>query len=419
MARPRKRWRYSTGRKGQTVAIYEPRLGNDLRWDYREENPDTGEMERRRPWVDPPMRVRLSDSEPVDPILAREAEAECERFYHQLRGSTSRRRRDAHDLTVAAAFALFHDERDGGLPKSRSARTHHKASRDYWTERFGPDRMWNDVPPAHVESAVEDIVAEGMAPTARKRFQNLRTVYRWLKTKMRLRGLEDPTLGVEIKEMTAGHEPRRPRYTPAEVERIVEASRHFGPRVHLFTVLLADSGARAGQVRRAMRSGLDAPLDPAPPEEVGPHGWLILPAVKRQKPMLTLLTERSRAAINAALDSYLEPWESEYGARSREDYPLLPGGRTDRDLEPDPISDTAIRRLWPKIEARADVPTKPRRTFHGVRRMWADEVSRKAGLDTTAHAGGWSSRDMVEDVYVSPRRWDDLERARKIREGDE
>lgn len=411
MARPRKRWRYSEGRKGETVAIYEPRLGSDLRWDYRD-----AEGVRRRPWVDPPMAVRHRADDPVDPILERAAREACKAKHHEVRGATYSRRENARKLTVAEAFALYHDPAHGGLPRSRSARNHHTASRDYWVERFGADRLWNDAVPAYVEGALQDLVDAGMAPTAEKRFQNLRTVYRWLKNKMRLRGLEDPTLGVELRDYTGSHEPRRPRYTPAEVERLVEASRDFGPRVHLFTVLLADSGARAGQVRRAYRSGLDAPLDPPPPDGVGPHGWLILPAVKRQRPMLTLLTARSRAAVDAALDSYLEPWESEYHAGSREDYPLLPGGRTDREIEDDPISDKALRKVWPKIEAKAKVATKPRRIFHAVRRMWADEVNKHAGLDTTAHAGGWSSRDMVEDVYVSPRRWDDLERAREIRE---
>jgi integrase len=410
MARPRKRWRESRGRKGQAVAIYEPRLGSDLRWDYRD-----ADGQRRRPWVDPPMKVRHRATDPVDPMLARAAADECERFYHELRGETHRKRQTAHDLTVGEAFAHYHDPRDGALPKSRSAQTHHKASRDYWTDRLGADRLWNDVVPANIEGAVREMVAEGKAPTAEKRFQNLRTVANWLRVKMRLRGLEDPTLGVEVGEMVAGHEPRRPRYTPKEVERLVEASVAFGPRVHLFVALLADSGARAGQVRLAMRSGLDAPLDPPPPDGVGPHGWLILPAVKRQRPMLTLLTQRCRDAVGVALESYLAPWEAEHQSAERLDYPLLPGGHVDR-LEDEPISDTALRKLWPKIEAAAKVPTKPRRTFHGVRRMWADAVREGAGIDATAHAGGWSSREMVESVYVSPRRWDDLEAARKVRE---
>lgn len=414
MARPRKRFRFSEGRRGESVAIYEPRLASDLRWDYRDEDGN-----RRRPWVEPPMKVRLRADEPTDPLLVRKAEDLCRTRYHELRGRTQRKLQDAHELTVADAFALYHNPRDGNLPKSRSARTHHAGSRRFWVERFGADRLWNDVPPAHVESALEELVAAGKAPTARKRFQNLRSVANWLRTKMRLRGLEDPTLGVEIQELTADHEPRRPRYTMAQVERLVEASAHFGPRAHLFVTLLADSGARGGQVRRAMRSGFNAPLEPEPPEGVGPHGWLILPAMKRQRPMLTLLTERAREAIDAALEGYLSPWEAEYQGGERKDYPLIPGGRLDRDeLEDEPISDTALRKLWPDIEARAKVPTKPRRIFHAVRRAWVDEMVGKIGLDGTAHAGNWSSRDMVEGVYVSPRRWTDLEAARQTREGE-
>lgn len=422
MARPRKRWRYSTGRKGETVAIYEPRLAGDLRWDYREENPETGELERRRPWVDPPMRVRLSENEPTDPLLVKAARELCDSFHHELRGASHRQRLDAHDLTVSDAFALYHDPRDGNLPRSRSARVHHKASRDFWTERFGEDALWNDVRPAQVEGAIRDLVDAGMIPTARKRFANLRTVAKWLREKMRLRGLEDPTAGVETKDLTAGHEPRRPRYSTKEVEKLVEASAEEGGRIHLFTVLMADSGARAIQVRNAWRSGLDIELDDPPPESHAPHGWLMLPAVKKQAPMLVYLTRRERAAIERALGSYLAKWEAQYQADELEDYPLLPGGRIDRDeMTMEPIGDRALRYEWKVLEKAADVETKPRRAFHGIRRAWVKKVEEGSDIETVTHAGGWSRREIVESTYVPKRRFQHLERAREImeKEGDD
>jgi integrase len=142
---------------------------------------------------------------------------------------------------------------------------------------------------------------------------------------------------------------------------------------------------------------------------------LVLPAVKGQAAMVTYLTRRQRAAIDAALATYLATWEAAWQADGT-DYPLIPGGRGDRALLPEPISDRALRKVWPLIEAAAGVESRDRLGFHGARRSWADDIEEGEGLDTVTAAGGWSRRETPETLYVSRRKYGHLEKARKRRE---
>lgn len=411
MARPRKPWSHSVGRYGATVTIREPRPGAPLRWDYREGG------KRKRPEVDPRTVVRTDPDGPVDPVLAERAKDLCERKAATLTLEPLRRATEPERLTVGLAFALYHDPRRRALPASREARTHHATSRTFWTAALGDETPWDAVPPADVWGALLGLREKGRVPTAEKRLANLRTLYRWLRDRMGYDTLRDPTRGLEKRQLLAGHQPRRPRYTATEVEALVASAPAFGERFALFTTLLADSGARAVQVRLAMRSGLDAELEPRPPKDHAPHGWLVLPAVKGQDPMVTYLTHRERAAVDAALATYLAEWEAQWQAE-QVDYPLIPGGRTDRMLLPEPISDKALRKVWPALEKAAGIESRSRRTFHGVRRSWSDDIEESEGLDTVTAAGGWSRRETVEGIYLSKRRFGHLEKARRRREKD-
>jgi hypothetical protein len=412
MARPRKPWSESTGRYGATVRIYEPRLGAPLRWDYRDEA-----GRRRRPEVVPELRVRHGPAEPLDPVLVKRAVERLEQKAAELALEPLRRATEPNLLTLGQAYQLYFDPRRRALPASKEARQHHRASREFWERKLGAATVWNAITPADVRGPLIELREAGRIATAEKRLQNLRTLYRWLREQMRMKGLEDPTLGIRFTEITGGYEPRRPRYSPEEIARLRRAWQDADPRFRLFMVLMTTSGARAGQVRHAMRSGLDAPLDPAPPAGAAPHGWLVLPAVKRQRPMVTFLTAAQRRELDSALEGYLAEWEAEYRAGQRRDYPLIPGGYLRRgEMLPEPISDTALRKTLQRLERAAGIPRRERRGFHGFRRAWVDVMDAHAGLDTATAAGGWSRRELVEGVYVSPRRWEHLARAREIME---
>lgn len=412
MGRKRKRWSYSTGRYGSTVRIYEPRPGAPLRWDYRDED-----QVRHRPEVDPPVVVRPAENEPVDAVLARRAEDLCEQKAAELRLRPLREGTAPADWELGQLYDLYFDPRRNALPPSESARKHHRLARALWEGNLGTDRTWNTIVPADVWGVLLGLKAEGKVATAEKSLTTLRTVYRWLQQKMRIRGLEDPTLGLEVRDLREGHEPRRPRYDRDERAAMRKVWTLADPRFRLFMSILTGSGARAIQARSAMRSGVDAPLEVGP-RKPPPHGWLLMAGVKGQAHMLTYLTEHQRRELDAALAGYLAPWEAAYQAGELEDYPLIPSGRLDQEpgLKLAPISDTALRKMLKRAEKQAGVKRIPYRGFHGYRRAWVDIVDEKAGIDTATHAGGWSSRDQVEGTYVSPRRYEHLERARKVME---
>lgn len=414
MARPRECWSHAVGRYGSKVRIREPRPGAPLRWDFRD---DRGV--RRRPEVEGAPRVRRSPGAPLDPVLVRKAENLCERKAALLAlPELTRQSAPNAGLTLRDGYAEYFSPRRRALPRSRSGRKHHADSRAFWEGELGEDTPWDAIKPADVWGALVRLVEKGQVATADKRFKNLRTVHRWLRDRAGFEGLRDPTRTLNIHELLEGYEPRRPRYTVEEREKLVSASPTFGPRFSLFVVFVADSGARGGQVRLAWRSGFNCELEPPPPADAAPHGWMRFPGMKRQAPMLTFLTRRERAALDVALATYLAPWEAEYQEKGT-DYPLLPSGRLDHAhgaLERRPISDRALRSMWPRLEEAAAVETKPRRVFHGSRRLWADEIEQTEGLDTATHAGGWSRRETVEEVYISRRRYPHLERARQATE---
>lgn len=410
MARPRKRWSHSVGRYGARVRIYEPRLAAPLRWDYREGD------KRKRPEVEPALQVRKRESDPVDPIAERRAIKLCEQKAAALTLEPLRKATEPERLTVGAAYKLFFHPRKKALPKSREARIHHTSSRKFWEHELGIDTPWDVIAPADVKAALLRVIEAGHTPTAEKRLANLRTLYRWLVEMQGYDQLRNPTRGIDKRELFAAHVPKRPRYTAREVEALVSNAPAFGPRFGLFVALLADSGARAVQVRHAMRSGLNCELEPPPPAGMFPHGWLQLPAVKGQHAMLTALTHRQKIEMRLALETYLAPWEKEF-QETGTDYPLIPGGREDQPIR-QPISDEALREMWAELEAMAEIPRKARRAFHGSRRSWSDDIYEGEGLDTLTAAGGWSNSRTPESTYLSRAKYSHVERARQRREKD-
>lgn len=422
MARPRKLWSYSKGDYGETVTLVESRLAGPLRWNYRDG------ATRVREEVKPRVRVRHAVGDDVDRALVKKAEALCDTRHAKLLASRAEVRAKpttAESLTVADAFALYHDPTRNALPASDSGKAHHIASRAFWLAELKPDTFWNNVPPADVWGPLVRLKGKGQVATATKRFQNLRTLYRWLHGRMRIRGLEDPTLGLNVKELRAGYRERRPRLYPGQVDKVRAVLPALSWRMRLFLTLMISSGTRGIQARNAMRSGLDASLEPMP-SEIPPHGWFLFIGVKGQRPHLTYLTKGQRREIDAAIAGPLAAWEAAYQAGEITDYPLLPAGRFDSRRKKEdatvlmmrPVSDNALRHQLAATFAKAGIPKTDRLGFHAIRRGWADMVRASEGMDAVVSAGGWSRRETAEG-YLSEYQHEDIEKARRRMEQEE
>ena len=424
MGRPRKPWAYSAGRYGRTVRIFEPRVGAALRWDYRDE---TGR--RHRPEVHPSIVVRPSPSDPVDAILAQRARDLCDRKLGELHLVPAREASQAETLTHAGAWALFYDPRRAALPKSRSARKHFDDTRKYMLAELGGDALWNAIAPADVWGALLRLKAKGQVQTAVKRLRNMRTLARWLREKMRIKGLEDPTLGLEVKKLFEGYTPVRPRLTPDQTRALAGVLPSLNWRMRLFLTSLMKSGTRGIQARTAMRSGLDRRLEPPPPPDVAPLGWFVYGDVKGQEPHLVFLTLAHRLEIARAIgrrwdgekweDGPLANWERLHQAGEIADYPLIPGGYLSRGIELRPVSDTGLRKQLRAALAAAGIPKLDRMGFHAIRRAWADYVRRRLGLDAATMGGGWSRRETVQESYTSKYDPEILDQVRRELEVDE
>ena len=306
------------GRYGQTMRIYEPRLGAALRWDYRDEDG------RHRPEVMPTLRVRRSPDAAVDPAKERVARDLCEKRAAQASLTDLRAQTEPERLTLGQAFRLFHEPRRRALPPSPQARKHHTDSRAFWEAELGPDTPWAGLRPADVRAALIRLKETGKVQTAAKRLQNLGRIARWLVEDMGYDELRDPTRGVKSSQLLEGYEPKRRRYTPEQIRRLREALTEGDPRFRLFLSILMDSGTRSVQARTLMRSAVNATLEPPPPAGWGPHGWIVLPGVKSQPPLPWPMTSRVRARVDEALAGYLAEWEAEW-QDAGEDYPLIPG----------------------------------------------------------------------------------------------
>lgn len=427
MGRKRKAWSWSHGQYGHKVTIREPRPGAPLRWDYRDAS-----GKRTRPEVHPRAFVRGAANEPVDNLLEQAAKDLCHAKVGELISATTgqtekpapakRKALDPDALTVEGAFALHHEPSRKALPASTSARMHHMKGREFWTAKLGAKTLWNDVPPADIEGALKELVEDGQVATAVKRLQTLRTMARWLQRKMRIRGLEDPTIGVEAKDLCDGYTPRQPRLTLEQTRAMRTVVPTLNWRSKLFYTLLIPSGTRAIQARTAMRSMVDKKLEPPVPAGHAPHGWIALKPVKGQGAHVTYFTKRQRDLIESIIAGPLAKWEAQYQAKEIEDYPLLPSGRIDRDqLTMEPISDRIMRYELRAVFEAAGIPKQQgdRIGFHAVRRAWSDYMDDAIGSEAASSAGGWSDDEMLKNTYRSKLRHKHLEQARKVQESED
>lgn len=326
--------------------------------------------------------------------------------------------------TVRQAFALFTDEEDGGLPESASGRRNYRIAAREFNAKFG-DLVWNTVTPAEWESVIWRAKGEGLHGKAAMLAKNLRAVHRWLVKKRRMKALLDPLEDFEWKALTKGVTPKQERYSEAEMRKILEVRDLVDPRFALMLVMAAEAGPRGKAIRLWRRSQLDAPVLPAPPSDMAPHGWTYLPPLKGQDAPLVFLTAFARREIEKALTGYLRHLEARY-QESRVDYPMLPGARIgDAKVKEIHISQvgayrpagtSAAKKWMARAESLAGVKHVDWRLWHGMRRLWTDRVEDAAGLDVAAVAGSWADRTMVERIYRNKLQFSKLGRAREVLE---
>lgn len=338
----------------------------------------------------------------------------------ELRLGLAREAVRPQEITVRQAFALFTAPDDGGMPDSASGKRNYRIAEREFSARFG-ERPWNVVTPAEWEAIIWRAKGEGKHGKAGMLAKNLRGVHRWLAKKRRMKELLDPLEDFDWKSLGQGISPRQERYSEEEMRRLLAVRDDIDPRFALMLVMAAEAGPRSKAIRFWHRSQLDAPILPAPPKEMAPHGWTYLPALKGQEAPLIFLTEFARREIDKALTGYLRHLEARY-QEAGVDYPMIPGARIadakPREVQVDQsgadrfIASQPVKAWLAEAERRAKVPHVTHRLWHGLRRLWTDRVEDIAGLDVAAVAGSWADRTMVERIYRNKAQFGKLDRAR-------
>jgi hypothetical protein len=324
-----------------------------------------------------------------------------------------------HALTIAEGWILAKDAQSGKWPEDTAHRREMDRAMDRAKSTWGARTAWNDIDRGEIRKlwrtefrraranghegvrATEVIVARVMA------------VANWLRDEQRIaltaclpwKAMKEE-MRVDFAKATHGrHEPKRPRYTPAEYRALLEASHEVDPRWALLLSLGAEY--RLGQVKRVRRSDVD----------VAGHRVTVRGAGKKRG-VVIVLTKGQQAALAQAMGpgGYLEGLEQLYAKGKVKDYPLFPGLRlpvrdghpvTRREHATRPELDNTQLRVWHrKTEKKARVngepiPHEAGRGWYGLRRAAVDaakaaKISRE-GLQ--AH-GGWSDAQIPDTIYA-------------------
>lgn len=216
-------------------------------------------------------------------------------------------------------------------------------------------------------------------------------------------------------------EPRRPRYTDAELVRLWEALPDADPRLEVAVQIGAE--LRLGQVTRSMRSD----IFPARGFEIG--GVEVHGRGKKRGAKVVFTVEQRHAITKALLWGVLAELEVLYRERKLKDYPLIPGGylhnatdhrgRTVKRADPKqskrPWNKTPMRKAWQRLEKAANVKHMEGRNWYGVRRLQSD---RAEDVETDKRVlniqGGWT-RTETRERYQESGRMDLREKAAEVR----
>lgn len=349
-------------------------------------------------------------------------------------------------ITVEEGFALFHDPKTGGLKGSPNHVYQHQKARELWTAelrdaRTGASLPWNSVTLADVEAVAArfklcEACGRGDMPAGapkcphcghkhpqrivwgERMVHKLSAVHGWLRKKRRMRELQSPTEGFDVREYGGGYVPREPRYTAIETRKLMQVRREIDPRFALMLVLARFAGDRSKAYRVAMRSMVDQRLDAAPDPSQAPHGWIVLPSLKGGHRPIVFLTARQRSELNWALSTFLRDLERRYQETNGEaDYPLFPGvwmngerkGATisvDNRAAMRPVGYSTIKMWLIKAEERAGVERIDQRKWHGLRRTANDDQVTAVGLEATSAARGWTNSETLRKVYLDKQNHD-------------
>lgn len=412
MPRKASKWTYSYGERPDTVNALEKEPGGPvyLRW-------------HRTEWEPLGFRVRVNGKLAADAV--QEAKDAAERKNLELRLARLRGKVEPQKLTVGRAWDLFLDEAEGALPSSSTARRMYRRISARWRARLGAETPWQQVTRNRVEAVLRDLAD---TPTeAWHTGRLLRRLWKWLDESAGYEGINNPTKGIQFGKLLSGRRPHRPRYTAAEVAKLIE-TRHDprnDPRWALFLALMDDSGRRGVELRSVRRSDLDRPLNSQLPVEQAPYGWLWFAGVKGQQGQPHPLTSFERREIDLALATWARELEDERLRNPDFDWLLIPGGvfpqagvyRTTAWGLSHPISYTTTRQDWLlQAETVAGIQHVQGRALHGVRRAWADYTRNAIGLDAATTAGGWSTRQTLEGTYLEDEKYGDLSAAREAHE---
>lgn len=289
-----------------------------------------------------------------------------------------------------------------------------------WIRHFGAVRPWDSITRADVQAYVLRRLQRVGPRQVEIELKALQAVANWLVRYAEL-DVKNPLRGWDWSALRRGHRPKRPRYTVAEVERLLGCAWDVDPRLGLFLELLWQTGKRGASVLGLQRSCVNRPRHPMPTLTIAPHGWVVIPARfdKNRVERLQLLTPKAKAALERGFRWHLRELEARYLGEGR-DYPLFPSGKLRKGVARQTARTPLVRRqllaLLVRTERAAGIVHEPGRGFHGIRRLLVDRFLSEGATDAEIMEWfGWSSARMAHD-YRSETNIEMLATLRALRE---
>lgn len=388
-------------------------------------------------------RVERDATGAVAPALIEWAKAQAMKKYLELCGLLEEAPAVAQApkrLTVGETAAWLVDREIGPYPEKTPFRTEMLAALDFAGTVWGKEKAWADVTPDDWTRLLRQRMG-GLIAAKRTgvrgteiTISRLLTVITKAVAKRKLPAGTapiDPDWKAQIVEYWKGatrstRDPvvHRPRYTLAEMRRILQVAYATDRRVGLAIVLGAE--LRLGQVARAQRTDLRF--------EEGPHGALFIPGSGKKGGTIAEFTRAQREALDHALGpaGYLADAERRFAEGSLPDYYLFPGGRLagerkDRQREipvaitahtrlDAPLGEGALLKRFRRIEAAAGVAYLPGRGWYGLRRQGVD-AAKQAGISREGlkAQGGWSDTQVPDAIYAEQDAVYARQEAREVR----
>lgn len=397
-------WSWSAGEYGNTVTVYERKVGGNLYIRFADPGRASG-MVRRSLGHDDRSR----------------AKAQAERIAAALREDAEMVREGR--ITLARVFALYEREKIGRLSTEQQKVAERRRIKMF-TRFLGGGVNPTDLSLAEWESFTEARSTGRIGPrgkvepdpderegvklgTVRHDLKWLRKVFRWATRWRAPRGGDhlmesNPLDGYELPQ-----EPntRRPVATRERYEKMRAAAKGLEERPQVKVCyllelldLVAHTGRRIGAVRKLRYE--DVRLEET---ERAPFGAIHWPAEtdKTKAEWWTPINEEARAALD----------------RVMEERPGIGRGwmfPAPRDRER-PVSNSTVYKWFRKAEKDAELEHRDQGGFHEYRRMWATERKHLPHADV-AEAGGWKDATTLQKVYQQA---DDEGVLRAVLEGGE